>query len=189
MQKKSAAAATGSILTPPGMQMEIPVERYLMAGSIEVDGNGPNTRGRRKWFRVGRGPRLTIAALVLLSLLMVCVPGARRNILRAIGRQLVAKRAGVKSADIIVLTIDADGMGVLEAADLVHRGVSNQVARSSMTSRARSISSFSVEAFPVRIWLLCPRGELHSLGVQDVEQIPRRTSGSEQEGEIPARLV
>jgi hypothetical protein len=34
----------------------------------------------------------------------------------------------VATADIIVVAIDADGAGALEAADLVHHGVSTQVA-------------------------------------------------------------
>jgi len=155
----------------------------LMAGSIDVEAHGPNTRGRRKRFRIGHGPWLAVAALVFLSLVMVSVPGARRSILRAIGRQLVVEQAAVKSADIIVLAVDADGQGTLEVADLVHRGVSNRVAvfddypsKVDLEFLRRGVPHEDSAAVAAR--------QLHSLGVQNVEKIPRSTSGSEQEGEI-----
>jgi microcompartment protein CcmK/EutM len=69
-----------------------------------------------------------ISAPVLLSILAACVPGSRTQILRSAGHVLVVNQLSAKSADIIVVAIDADGAGTLEAADLVHRGVSNRVA-------------------------------------------------------------
>jgi hypothetical protein len=97
--------------------------------------------------------------------------------------RLIVIRQSVARADIIVVAIDADGAGTLEAADLFHHGVSTQVAvfddPPSSVDREflrRGLSYEDRGAISTR--------QLHSLGVQNVEQIPRKSSGSEQEGDI-----
>ena len=55
------------------------------------------------------------------------ISAIRRPILRAAGWALVVNER-VEPADVIVVACDADGAGVLEAADLVHSGVATRVA-------------------------------------------------------------
>jgi hypothetical protein len=124
-----------------------------------------------------------ISAVLLLSILAGWIPGSRRYILRSAGRLLVVQEPSVKSADIIVVAIDADGAGALEAADLVHRGVSNRVAV--FDDPPSSVDrEFLRRGLPYEDRAAISTRQLHSLGIQNVEQIPRSTSGSEQEGEI-----
>jgi len=124
-----------------------------------------------------------ISAALLLSVLAVCVPGSRRYILRSAGGLIVVHQPSTKSADIIVVAIDADGAGTLAAADLVHRGVSNRVAvfadPPSLVDR-----EFLRRGLPYEDRAAVSTRQLHSLGIQNVDQIPRSPSGSEQEGEI-----
>ncbi len=81
----------------------------------------------------GRRPRRRAWHWILLLVLLLmlagfAVPASRRHILRAAGRALVASDPHVQSADVVVVAIDAQGAGTLEAADLVHQGVSRRVA-------------------------------------------------------------
>jgi hypothetical protein len=79
-------------------------------------------RNRRKpWFWALSFP-------ILIVLLLALVPPARTYLLRSAGWLIVDNQPPAKSADVIVVALDADGAGTLEAADLVHRGVSAQVA-------------------------------------------------------------
>ena len=75
---------------------------------------------RQRWFGI-------VWLLVLLSAGSIGIYTARRPILRAAGWALVVNQQ-VESADVIILAIDADGGGVLEAVDLVHSGVATRVA-------------------------------------------------------------
>ena len=124
-----------------------------------------------------------ISAVLLLSIATVWIPGSRRYILRSAGRLLVVQEPSVKSADIIVVAIDADGAGALEAADLVHCGVSNRVAvfHDPPSSVDRE---FLRRGLPYEDRAAISTRQLQSLGIQSVEQIPRSTSGSEQEADI-----
>jgi hypothetical protein len=89
----------------------------------------------------------------------------------------------VGKADIIVVAIDADGAGTLEAADLVHRGVSTRVAV--FDDPPDSVDrEFLRRGLPYEDRAAISTRQLHSLGVENVEQIPRSTTGSEQEGDI-----
>ena len=65
---------------------------------------------------------LTLAAVASFSL-----PGTRHILLKAAGSILVVNDP-VQHSDVIVITIDSDGVGALEAADLVHSGVASRVA-------------------------------------------------------------
>ena len=62
------------------------------------------------------------------SFAIVAIHSLREPVLRAAGWALVVNNEPVAPADLIVLTIDSGGAGPLEAADLVHSGVSKRVA-------------------------------------------------------------
>jgi hypothetical protein len=88
----------------------------------------------------------------------------------------------VERADIIVVAADADGAGVLEAADLVHGGIATRVAvfadppdRVDREFIRRGIPYEDAAARSVR--------QFRSLGVTAIEQIPRAVAGTEAEGE------
>jgi len=137
---------------------------------------GPSRFRTRRWYWF-------ISAVLLLSILAVWIPGSRRHFLRSAGRLLVVQEPSVKSADVIVVAIDADGAGALEAADLVHRGVSNRVAV--FDDPPSSVDrEFLRRGFPYEDRAAISSRQLQSLGIPNVEQIPRSTSGSEQEGDI-----
>ena len=136
----------------------------------------------RTWFRVAHSYAI-VGALLLLGSLAIGIPRTRTYILSSAARLLVIDPPPVKSADVIVVAIDADGAGTLGAADLVHRGVSNRVAifddPPSLIDR-----EFLRRGLPYDDRAAISARQLRSLGVQNVEQIARSVSGSEQEGDI-----
>ena len=122
-----------------------------------------------------------LAATVLLGLAVISVPSVRGPILRWAGWVLVVDEP-VQSADIIIVTIDADGAGALEAADLVHSGIASRVAVFAQPPDAtareftrRGLTYDDATAREVR--------QLLALGVGNIEQIPREVFGSEDEGD------
>ena len=129
---------------------------------------------RRHW--------LIVAALFVI-VLVVSVPGSRDTILRSAGHLLVVSPSSEKSADIIVVAIDAQSGGTLKAADLVHAGVSNRVAVFDDPPTPADLE-FIRRGLPYDDRAVTSTNQLHLLGIQNVEQVPRRTSGSEEEGEI-----
>jgi hypothetical protein len=71
---------------------------------------------------------LWIPAFVVLVVGVVAgARGIREPIFRAAGWALVVDEP-FGPADIVVITVDADGAGVLEAADLIHGGIAPRVA-------------------------------------------------------------
>ena len=78
---------------------------------------------------ISRRPKwpLILMVLALGAFATVAVSPLRVPVLRAAGWALVANDP-VTSAEIIVVSLDSDGAGALEAADLVHSGVSKRVA-------------------------------------------------------------
>ena len=131
-----------------------------------------------------RPPRsLRLAAV--LALASVATLGAylvRHPILRAAGRILVVDE-GAEAADIIVVAIDGDGAGALEAADLVHRGVAPRVAifgaPADIVGREfarRGVAYEDETALLIR--------QLQALGVTETERISTDVVGTENEGEV-----
>jgi hypothetical protein len=131
---------------------------------------------RLRWFRI-----LAPILLLLLIASVVLVPTLRRPILQAAGWALVVDDP-IDPADIIVVAVDADGAGVLEAADLVHAGI------------ASGVGLFADAAYPADREFI-RRGityedtaarsarQLRSLGVMTIEQIPETVAGTEGEGQ------
>jgi hypothetical protein len=124
-----------------------------------------------------------LSAILLAIVFALCVPVTRIRILRSTGQLLVVQNPSIKSADVIVLSIDSDGAGTLGAADLVHGGVSNRVAvfHDPPTSVDRE---FLRRGLPYEDRGATSTRQLELLGIQNIERIPRSTSGSEQEAEI-----
>jgi len=95
---------------------------------------------------------------------------------------LVANDA-LEQADIIVIATDADGAGVLEAADLVHQGIATRIALFADPPDAidreflrRGVPYFNAAAVSLQ--------QLRTLGMTAVEQIPRMVAGTEDEGVV-----
>ena len=64
-----------------------------------------------------------VVGLAVVAFAIVAIRSLREPVLRAAGWALVVNEP-VASADIIVLSLDSDGAGALEAADLVQSGLS-----------------------------------------------------------------
>lgn len=130
-----------------------------------------------------RGPRwIWISAVILLiTAIVVGIPATRGSILRAAGWALVVDEPSVP-ADIIVVAIDADGAGVLEAADLVHNGIATRVAVFADPPDAVD-QEFIRRGVPYDDWAERSVRQLRSLGVTAIERIPRVT-GTEDEARV-----
>jgi hypothetical protein len=86
----------------------------------------------------------------------------------------------VGSADVIVLSIDAEG-GVPKATDLVRSGVATRVAVFTMVGGdciRRGIANEDVSTRSV--------GQVRALGVDNIDQIPIWVAGTEDEGPVLA---
>lgn len=120
--------------------------------------------------------------VLLLAAATVVIPATRTHLLRAAGEALVAEDP-LEPSDIIVVTADSDGAGLLEAADLVHSGIAARVAvfEDPPDSIDREFLRRGVPYEDARArWLR----QLTSLGVQSVEVVPRPVSGTEDEGRV-----
>jgi hypothetical protein len=130
-----------------------------------------------------RPPRWTpILVVVVAAVAIVAIPSVREPVLRAAGWALVVNEP-VAPADIIVVSPESDGAGVLEAADLVQSGISTRVAVFSdppsgedLEFIRRGLPYMDAGAMQVR--------QLKWLGVTDVVQIPRTDAGTEGEGQV-----
>jgi hypothetical protein len=129
---------------------------------------------RRPWGRV-------VLVVVLLAAASVALFLARRPILRAAGWALVVDDR-VEPADAIVVMVDADGAGVLEAADLVHGGVSRQVALFEEDPDTVVEREFIRRGIRYEDAAERSARELKALGVESSDVIPRYVTGSEDEG-------
>lgn len=121
--------------------------------------------------------------VVLAGTASLFVPAIRTPVLRAAGRMLVISNAPVQPADIIVIAVDADGAGVLEAADLVHAGVATRVAvfADPPDSMDRELVRRGI---PYEDHAARSIQQLKALGVEAIEQIPIAVAGTEDEGRV-----
>ena len=123
-----------------------------------------------------------LGVIVLAGAVLVCAPAIRGFALRAAGWALVFEDT-LEPADILVIAIDADGAGVLEAADLVHSGIAQRVAV--FADPPDSVDrEFLRRGIPYEDAAARSTRQLRSLGVTDIEQIPKAVTGTEAEGDM-----
>jgi hypothetical protein len=122
-----------------------------------------------------------LAMTVLAAVVAASVPALRDPMLRSAGWALVAEDPPAK-ADIVVVSADALGAGVLEAADLVKAGFATRVAifdrpvtRLQREFARRGVQPLDLKAVSIRL--------LHSLGVTEIEVIPA-VVGTVDEGRV-----
>jgi hypothetical protein len=131
---------------------------------------------RLRWLRI------LAAILLLLFASVVLVPALRRPILRSAGWALVVDDP-IGPADIIVVAVDADGAGVLEAADLVHAGIATGVGIFADLANPAD-REFLRRGIPYEDTAARSARHLRSLGVMTIEQIPGTVAGTEAEGQM-----
>lgn len=124
---------------------------------------------------------LLLGALTLAAVIATSVAPVRHSLLRSAGWALVAEDPLAK-ADIVVISADALGAGILEAADLVHAGLTVRVAvfdrpptRLSREFARRGVQSLDLKNVSVQL--------LHGLGITDIAVIPA-VVGTVDEGKV-----
>ena len=132
---------------------------------------------RQRWAAV-------VLVVVLLGSASIGIFAIRRSILRAAGWALVVNDR-IEPADVIVVSIDADGAGVLEAADLVHSSVATRVAIFIGTKDPAG-DEFIRRGVPYEDKAARTVRQLRSLGVEAIDQIPGTVTGTEGEGPVLA---
>ena len=115
--------------------------------------------------------------VLLVAIALGTIPSIRHAALIRIGNMLVVNES-TDRADAIVISQDADGAGVLTAADLIARGVADRVAVFSDPPDAvdaeflkRGVAYYNAAAVS--------QMQLRSLGISNVELIPRTALGTE----------
>jgi hypothetical protein len=118
---------------------------------------------------------------VLGTVSVASVPAWRHSLLRVAGWTLVAQDAAAK-ADIIVVSSDSLGAGMLEAADLVKAGFASRVAifdrpdtESQRELIRRGAPRYDPKGFSIQV--------LRSQGVSDIVVLPEVT-GTTDEGRV-----
>ncbi len=124
---------------------------------------------------------LLLGIVVFATVSVASVPAWRHSLLRSMGWVLVAQDAPAK-ADIIVVSSDSLGAGMLEAADLVKAGFATRVA---IFARAQSelqrelvrrgAPAYDLQGFSISVLL--------SQGVSDIVMLPA-VAGTTDEGRV-----
>lgn len=122
-----------------------------------------------------------VFVVVLLGAASIGISAIRRSILRAAGWALVVNER-LEPADVIVVAVDADGAGVLEAADLVHSGVATRVAVFADPPDTMVGQEFVRRGIPYEDAAARSVRQLRALGVDTIDHIPRYVTGTEDEG-------
>lgn len=132
---------------------------------------------RRRWIRL-----TLLTALIAAGIL--ATPTTRVATLRSVGQALVASDP-VTRADVIVISVDAGGAGVLEAADLVRNGASQTVAvfaepstPADLEFARRGVLHYDDASLAIN--------ELQALGVANAVRIPTPVDGTTAEGQVLA---
>jgi hypothetical protein len=122
-----------------------------------------------------------LSALTLAAVMVASAPGLRHSLLRSAGWALVAQDPPAK-ADIIVISTDAMGAGILEAADLLNAGFASRVAifdrpvtRMSREFARRGVQPLDLKSVSIQL--------LRGLGITDVTVIPA-VVGTVDEGKV-----
>lgn len=126
-----------------------------------------------------------VLVVVLLGVASTAIFAIRRPILRAAGWALVVNDR-VEPADVIVVTVEADGAGVLEAADLVRSGVAKRVAVFGEPPDTMVEREFIRRGVPYENAAARSVRNLRGLGVDNIDLIPTYVGGSEDEGPVLA---
>jgi hypothetical protein len=131
-------------------------------------------------------PRRRLAAGLLVFLAVLIIAGVfHRPLLRAAGASLVIDDP-LQPADVIVITADAQGGGILEAADLVRDGVARKVALFAPPLDAAD-HEFMRRGIPYEDGTTIGVRQLHALGVENVAKIETTVNGTEDEGVVLAK--
>jgi hypothetical protein len=131
----------------------------------------------------GRFARLAlILAIVLLAATAISIQAVRSSVLRTVGWALVAEDP-VGQADVIVIPASESDAGILEAADLVRGGSATRVAifddPPDDVEREFIRRGVAYED-PASVALR----RLGSLGIENVERIPKSLAGTEEEARV-----
>jgi hypothetical protein len=126
-----------------------------------------------------------VLVLMLLGAFGFGLYTVRRPILRAAGWALVTNEH-VESADVVVVAVDADGGGVLEAADLVGSGVATRVAIFTDPADTMVEQEFIRRGIPNEGAAARSVRQLRALGIDSIDYIPGYVSGTEDEGPVLA---
>jgi hypothetical protein len=121
-----------------------------------------------------------VIVVALAATTIVAVPSVLEPVLRATGWALVVHEP-VAPADIIVISLDSEGAGTLEAADLVRGGIAKRVAVFTDPPSGEDLE-FIRRGLPYEDASARQIRQLRQLGVTDVVQIPRTEAGTEGEG-------
>jgi hypothetical protein len=116
---------------------------------------------------------------------IVAFPSVREPVLRAAGWALVVNEP-LAPADIIVVSLDSDGAGALEAADLVQSGIATRVAVFTDPPSGED-HEFVRRGLPYEDASARQIRQLKWLGVTDVVEITRTEAGTEGEGQVLPR--
>lgn len=120
-----------------------------------------------------------LAAFLGVALLTAAITPIRGALLRAAGGLLVCEDRPIY-ADVIVISVDADGAGVLEASDLVHQGMAPTVAI--FTDPPDAVDrEFLRRGIPYHDAAAEEAGQLQALGVTSVVRISREVQGTHDE--------
>jgi hypothetical protein len=123
----------------------------------------------------------TILALVF-GAVATAMFAVREPVLKAAGWALVVDEP-VGKVDIIVVAANADGPGVLEAADLFHSGIAARVAVFADPPDVVD-REFARRGIAYEDRASVSSRQLRALGVTAVEQIPRASAGTQAEADV-----
>jgi hypothetical protein len=127
---------------------------------------------------------LLIAGALAAIALVATLTSLREPILTAVGQALVVDESNL-AADIIVVSLDSDGAGVLEAADLVRGAFSARVAVF-LDTPSRADHEFIRRGLPYEDRSARQINQLRSLGVTEVLQIAE-VEGTESGAQVLSR--
>jgi hypothetical protein len=155
----------------------------IKPGSIMASSNTPSDMMQKM---IARRQRWTGMVFVvgLWCAASIGISAIRRPVLRAAGWALVVNER-VEPADVIVVAMNADGAGVLEAADLVHSGVATRVAVFAEPPDAVE-REFTLRGIPYEDAAARSVLQLRALDVDTIDNIPRSVTGTEDQGPVLA---
>jgi hypothetical protein len=131
-----------------------------------------------------RKSTIAVFCVLLAIACTVAIAPLRTSLLRAAGRFLVAT-GPLQRADVIVLSVDSDGAGVLEATDLLRAHLADRVALFADPPDAVD-REFLRRGVPYHNAAAVSVGQLHDLGIDAVEVISRTVTGTSDESQVLA---